>query len=179
MDFVTWARSPWGEDILTHISWSLFWASLVGGVLFLVAHGGYMLFSRHDKRDPAEVDRMEARAPGPAGEDSRGTRSWLAMFHWVMAASMLVLVDHRVLPDRSASSSPGSNGTGWPAILLTGSILFHIVHAIVLPRLLVDLGRPERHPGVQGGDDARDRQGARRRRSRASTRWATGCITWS
>ena len=45
MDFVTWARSPWGEDILTHISWSLFWASLVGGILFLVAHGGYMLFS--------------------------------------------------------------------------------------------------------------------------------------
>ena len=60
MDFVTWARSPWGEDVLTHISWSLFWASLVGGFLFLIAHGGYMLFSRHDKRDPDEVDKMEA-----------------------------------------------------------------------------------------------------------------------
>ena len=60
MDLVTWARSPWGEDILTHISWSLFYASLVGGVLFLLAHGGYMLFSRHHKRESAEVDRMEA-----------------------------------------------------------------------------------------------------------------------
>ena len=47
MDFVTWARSPWGEDILTHISWSLFYASLFGGILFLLAHGSYMLFSRH------------------------------------------------------------------------------------------------------------------------------------
>ena len=64
MDFVTWARSPWGEDILTHISWSLFWASLVGGFLFLVAHGGYMLFSRHERRDPNEVDRMESERKG-------------------------------------------------------------------------------------------------------------------
>ena len=39
MDFVTWARSPWGEDVLTHISWSLLWASIVGGVLFLAMRG--------------------------------------------------------------------------------------------------------------------------------------------
>ena len=28
MDFLTWARRPWGEDILTHISWDLLWASV-------------------------------------------------------------------------------------------------------------------------------------------------------
>ena len=38
MEFVNWALSPWGENILVRISWDLFWASLVGGVLFLVAH---------------------------------------------------------------------------------------------------------------------------------------------
>jgi hypothetical protein len=38
MDFLTWGRSPWGEWILTHISWDLFWASLFAGVMFFVAH---------------------------------------------------------------------------------------------------------------------------------------------
>ena len=46
MDLLTTARSPWGESVFVHISWSLFWASLVGGLLFLLAHGGYMLFSQ-------------------------------------------------------------------------------------------------------------------------------------
>jgi hypothetical protein len=39
MDLLTWGRSPWGEWILTHISWDLLWASLFAGVAFLVAHG--------------------------------------------------------------------------------------------------------------------------------------------
>ena len=34
MDLLTTARSPWGESVFLHISWSLFWASLVGGLLF-------------------------------------------------------------------------------------------------------------------------------------------------
>ena len=69
MDLLTTARSPWGESVFTHISWSLFWASLVGGLLFLLAHGGYMLFSQHRKRPSEEVDRLEARARRPAGAD--------------------------------------------------------------------------------------------------------------
>ena len=60
MDFLTWARSPWGEDILAHISWDLLWASLFAGVAFLVAHASYMTLSRHRKRHAAETDAMEA-----------------------------------------------------------------------------------------------------------------------
>ena len=66
MDLLTTARSPWGESIFTHISWSLFWASLVGGLLFLLAHGGYMLFSQHRKRPSEEVDRLERERAGSA-----------------------------------------------------------------------------------------------------------------
>ena len=29
MDFVKWGLNPWGESILTHVSWTLFWASLL------------------------------------------------------------------------------------------------------------------------------------------------------
>jgi hypothetical protein len=127
MDLVTWARSPWGEDILTHISWSLFYASLVGGMLFLLAHGGYMLFSRHHKRDPSEVDRMEAERPGLPPKITRHTLV-SRVFHWVMAASMLVLVITAFFPIVGIQFA----WVQWhwiAGIVLTGSILFHIIHA--------------------------------------------------
>jgi hypothetical protein len=101
MDLLTTARSPWGESIFTHISWSLFWASLVGGLLFLVAHGGYMLFSQHRKRPSEEVDRLERER---AGLPSHLTRHGFVAraFHWVMAVSCR----------SSASGSHGCSGTG-------------------------------------------------------------------
>ena len=60
MDLLRWGRSPWGEWVLTHVSWNLFWASLFAGVLFFVAHASYMLFSAHRKRSAAETDALEA-----------------------------------------------------------------------------------------------------------------------
>ena len=42
MDLLKWGRSPWGEWVMTHVSWSLFWASLFAGILFFVAHASYM-----------------------------------------------------------------------------------------------------------------------------------------
>jgi formate dehydrogenase subunit gamma len=127
MDFVTRALSPWGESIFTHISWSLFWASLVGGLLFLLAHGGYMLFSRHEKREEAEVDRMEAERKGLPARIQR--HSFVSrMFHWVMAFSMLALLFTAFLPIVGVRFA----WVYWhwmAGLLLTASILFHIVHA--------------------------------------------------
>ena len=60
MDLLTWARSPWGEDILAHISWNLFWASLFAGVAFFVAHASYMVLSAHRKRPVHETEALEA-----------------------------------------------------------------------------------------------------------------------
>jgi cytochrome b subunit of formate dehydrogenase len=127
MDFVNWALSPWGENILVRISWDLFWASLVGGLLFLLAHGGYMLFSPHHKREADEVDRMEAAMPGLPAAIPR--HSFVArIFHWVMAFSMLVLVFTAFLPVVGVKFA----WVYWhwmAGILLTGSIIFHIIHS--------------------------------------------------
>jgi len=128
MDLVTWARSPWGEDVLTHLSWSLLWASIVGGALFLLAHGGYMLFSRHERRPASEVDRMEAAMPGVP---SRVTRHGFVarIFHWVMAFSMLALVITAFVPILGLKFAWVE--WHWMAgILLTASIIFHIFHVI-------------------------------------------------
>ena len=78
MDLLRWGRNPWGEWVLTHVSWNLFWASLFAGVLFLVAHASYMLLSAHRKRATAETDALEAAIQESAGRRSSGTRSWRA-----------------------------------------------------------------------------------------------------
>ena len=127
MDLLTTARSPWGESVFIHISWSLFWASLVGGLLFLLAHGGYMLFSQHHKRESDEVDRMERER---AGLPARITRHGFVAraFHWVMAVSMLALLFTAFLPIVGVKFA----WVYWhwvAGLLLTASILFHIVHA--------------------------------------------------
>ena len=57
MDFLTWGRNPWGQQILTHVSWDLLWASLFAGIMFLVAHASYMILSAHRKRSSAEIGR--------------------------------------------------------------------------------------------------------------------------
>jgi formate dehydrogenase subunit gamma len=127
MDLLSWARSPWGESVLIHISWDLFWAALVGGLLFLLAHGGYMLFSQHHKRDASEVDRMEAERKGLPANILR--HSFVSrMFHWVMAFSMLTLLLTAFLPIVGVRFAWVQ--WHWMAgILLTASIMFHIVHA--------------------------------------------------
>ena len=67
--FLTWGHSPWGQQILTHVSWNLLWASLFAGIAFFVAHASYMVLSAHRKRGAAETDAMEATRPGPAAAD--------------------------------------------------------------------------------------------------------------
>lgn len=127
MDVLTWARSPWGESVLTHISWDLFWAALVGGLVFLLAHGGYMLFSQHHKRESSEVDRMEAAMKGlPAAIPRHSFVS--RVFHWIMAFAMLTLLLTAFLPIVGVKFA----WVYWhwmAGILLTASIMFHIVHA--------------------------------------------------
>ena len=127
MDLLTTARSPWGESIFTHISWSLFWASLVGGLLFLLAHGGYMLFSQHRKRPSEEVDRMERERAGLPAHITR--HGFVARaFHWVMAFSMLTLLLTAFLPIVGVRFAWVQ--WHWMAgLLLTASVLFHIFHA--------------------------------------------------
>jgi formate dehydrogenase subunit gamma len=127
MDLLRWGRSPWGEWVLTHVSWSLFWASLFAGVLFFVAHASYMLFSAHRKRSSAETDALEsARKDLPAKIERHSLVARL--FHWVMAASMFVLLFTAFLP--IAGIRFAWVQWHWIAgLVLTASILFHIIHA--------------------------------------------------
>ncbi len=127
MDFLTWGRNPWQQQILTHVSWNLLWASLFAGVVFLVAHASYMVLSAHRKRGAAETDAMEAARkdlPDKIPRHSLAAR----LFHWVMAASMLTLLFTAFLPVVGIQFAWVT--WHWVAgLVLTGSILFHIIHA--------------------------------------------------
>jgi cytochrome b subunit of formate dehydrogenase len=164
MDFVKWGMNPWGESILTHVSWTLFWASLFAGLMFLVAHGSYMLLSAHRKRPSDETDRLEATFASLPQRIER--HSLMArLFHWVMAASMFVLLFTAFLP--VAGVQFAWVWWHWTAgLVLTGSILFHIVHATVwldfwsiwvgpkdMPELKAELMRELGHdvPGPKSG----------------------------
>ena len=127
MDFLTWGRNPWGQWVLTHISWNLFWASLFGGVLFFVAHASYMVLSAHRKRAAHETDALEAahkNLPVKIARHSLVAR----LFHWVMAAAMFVLLFTAFLPI-AGIRFPWVAWHWMAGLVLTASILFHIIHA--------------------------------------------------
>ena len=128
MDFLTWGRNPWGQRILMHISWDLAWAALFAGLMFLVAHASYMILSAHRKSHAAEVDALEAANKDLPAMISR--HSFMArMFHWVMAASMFVLLLSAFLPMVGVRFA----WVEWhwiAGLVLTGAIIYHIIHAI-------------------------------------------------
>jgi formate dehydrogenase subunit gamma len=127
MDFLTWARSPWGEDILAHISWDLLWASLFAGFAFLLAHASYMVLSAHRKRHADETDALEAARPELPARIKRHSLP-ARMFHWVMAAAMFVLLFTAFLPIAGVQF-PWVTWHWMAGVVLAASILFHVIHA--------------------------------------------------
>ena len=127
MDILTWGRTPWGQQILTHVSWDLLWASLFAGVAFLVAHASYMVLSAHRKRKAEETDAMEAaRTDLPPLIKRHGTGA--RMFHWLMAGAMFTLLFTAFLPIVGVQFAWVT--WHWIAgLVLTATIVFHVIHA--------------------------------------------------
>jgi cytochrome b subunit of formate dehydrogenase len=127
MNFLTWGRNPWGQQVLTHVSWDLLWASLFAGLMFLVAHASYMILSAHRKRSESETDALEAANRTLPAMIERHT-FMARMFHWVMAATMFVLLFTAFLPIAGVRFAWVQ--IHWIAgLVLTGAIIYHIIHA--------------------------------------------------
>ncbi|MGE0815277.1 MAG: cytochrome b/b6 domain-containing protein [Vicinamibacterales bacterium] len=127
IDFLTRGISPWGQSVFTHISWDLLWVSFFAAVVFLGAHAVYMLLSARTKRPAAEVDALEAKLPGLPEKIQRHSGP-ARMFHWVMAAAMFTLLFTSFLPIVGVKFA----WVQWhwiAGVVLTASILFHVVHA--------------------------------------------------
>ncbi len=125
MDLVTWGRSPWGQDILIHISWGLLYVAAGAGVLFMLAHTLYLrVRPAHTPGIEPQAQQLAARIPERVARHSLAAR----LFHWVMAAAMFALLITAFLPIVGVQF-------GWVTIhwiaglVLTGSVLYHIIHA--------------------------------------------------
>ncbi len=129
MELFRWGQTPWGEWVLTHISWTLFWAAFFAGLAFLVAHAAYRLFSRHEARPAGETDALEQAHPGLPARIRRHSVP-ARLFHWVMAAAMFVLLGTAFLPVVGVRFAWVT--WHWTAgLVLTASIVFHVIHASV------------------------------------------------
>ncbi len=117
------ATNPWGQEILVGIAWNLMWAALFAGILFTVGHAIYVKIVAQPEPAAAPPasgvpERVERHSPA-----SRG-------FHWLMAASMFVLLITAFFPVVGIRF-PWVTIHWIAGIALLALILFHIVHATV------------------------------------------------
>ncbi len=123
MHFFTWMTSPWGQTLPVHVAWGLIWVAVIAGFFFVVVHTIYVAVvapRKHAHISQAEAAKVPERVP----RHSLTAR----FFHWIMALSMFALLITAFLPKVGVQFN-------WvlyhwiAGLLLTVSILFHIVHA--------------------------------------------------
>ena len=120
-----WGTSPWGQDIPIHVSFFLLWVSAIGGLVFLIVHAIWIrYFDTPDVYAETTPPSAAARVPEKVARHSLAAR----LFHWVMAAAMFALLFTAFLPKVGVRFDWVTYH--WIAgIVLTASILFHIIHA--------------------------------------------------
>jgi len=121
---IEWATSPWGQDIPIHIAFSLIWVAFIGGLAFFIGHAIWLKFQKPDEYADHTSPAVAARIPAKVPRHSLAAR----LFHWIMALSMLTLLFTAFLPKVGVQFAWVTYH--WIAgIVLTASILFHIIHA--------------------------------------------------
>lgn len=124
MELFQWGTNPWGQEVAIRLSWDLLYVFATLGIVFVIGH---MIFRKvYPERPDGEPTSEELK-----GLPERVTRHSLAarLFHWVMAASMLVLLFSAFLPIVGVQF----NWLVWhwvAGIALIISVLYHIVHAV-------------------------------------------------
>jgi cytochrome b subunit of formate dehydrogenase len=126
MNIIQWATSPWGQRVPIHIAWYLIWVSAIAGLAFLVIHAIWIrFFAKPEMFADAPLSPSASVAiPGEVKRHSLAAR----LFHWIMAAAMLVLLFTAFLPKVGVRFSWVTYH--WIAgLVLIASIIFHIIHA--------------------------------------------------
>ncbi len=125
MGLIQWATDPWGLSVPIHIAWFLIWVALIAGIAFLIGHVVYVRYFAKPRQFTADPPTpSETEIPERVARHSIAART----FHWIMAASMLVLLFTAFLPKAGVQFDWVTYH--WIAgTVLTASILFHVFHA--------------------------------------------------
>ena len=125
MGFLEWATSPWGQSVPIHIAWFLIWVAVIAAFLFFIVHATYLRYFAKPKEFAGNLSpAVAARIPEHVPRHSLVAR----LFHWIMAASMLTLLFTAFLP-KVGVQFPWVTYHWIAGVVLTASILFHIIHA--------------------------------------------------
>jgi cytochrome b subunit of formate dehydrogenase len=125
MGLIQWATTPWGQDVPIHIAFFLIWVAAIAGLLFAIGHAIWMkIFARAEEFASSAPPVLSSRIPQEVLRHSLAAR----LFHWIMAAAMFALLITAFLPKVGVQFAWVTYH--WIAgLVLTASILFHIVHA--------------------------------------------------
>ena len=128
MEFLSWGSDPWGQEVLIRISWNLLYLAAGSGILFVIAHSMYLAWFAPKRKyglfDQESDSIQTANVPERVARHSLASR----LFHWVMAATMLVLLFTGFLPVIGVQFAWVT--IHWVAgVVLTLSIVFHIIHS--------------------------------------------------
>jgi cytochrome b subunit of formate dehydrogenase len=120
-----WATSPWGQSVPIHVAWFLIWVAGIAGLLFLVVHVIYVRYFAPAEEFAGSVSpALAAELPRQVPRHSLAAR----LFHWIMAASMFILLFTAFLPKVGVQFNWVTYH--WIAgSVLTVSIVFHVIHA--------------------------------------------------
>jgi cytochrome b subunit of formate dehydrogenase len=125
MGILEWATSPYGENVPIHIAFDLIWVSAIAGLLFLIGHAIWVkLFAKPEEYAASGPPYVDAHIPAKLPRHSLAAR----LFHWIMAAAMFALLITAFLP-KVGIQFPWVTYHWIAGIVLTASILFHIIHA--------------------------------------------------
>ena len=117
MDLVTYKNDVWGREVILGVSWDLLWLVVVVAFVIIAVHAIIVGNRRQEPRPSSEGERIERHA----GKDR--------IFHWVMAASVIVLLITGIFPIIGIEFSWLT--LHWVAgLVLTASVLFHIIRSL-------------------------------------------------
>lgn len=117
MDIATFKNDVWGREVLLGVSWDLLWVILIVSFLFIAVHAVY------------KAARKKPRKPSSDGPRLKRHDGIDRLFHWVMAASIFVLLITGILPIVGIEFSWLT--IHWVAgIVLTVVVVFHIVRSL-------------------------------------------------
>ena len=126
MELFQWGTNPWGQETLIRVSWDLLYLFFWAGIAFIVFHVVYaaVWLPKLARANGGQVEAAAADVP----ETIERHTLWARIFHWVMAAAMLVLLVTGFFPIIGVQFAWVT--IHWVAgVVLTISILYHIVHA--------------------------------------------------
>jgi len=127
MELFQWGTNPWGQEILIRVSWDLLYLSFWAGIVFIAFHLLYAAVWLPKLARAANDGGSGGAATGVPETIERHTLA-ARLFHWIRAASMLVLLVTGFFPIIGVQFAWLT--IHWIAgVVLTISIIYHIVHA--------------------------------------------------